>query len=110
MDLSKAYDCIRHELLIAKLHCCSVNNTSLKLLLDYLTNRKQRTKIGSSFSSWHDIDTGVPQGSILGPLLFSLFINDLFFSITKSEVCNFAADNTLYSSNKDLDHVFNNLH
>ena len=75
---------------------------------DYLTNHKQRTKIGSSFSSWHDIDTGVPQGSILGPLLFNIFINDLFFSITKKS--NFADDNTLYSSNKDLDHVFNNLY
>ena len=109
MDLSKANDCIPYELLVAKLHCYGVNNTSLKLLLDYLTNRKQRTKIGSFFSSWHYTDTGVPQGSILGPLLFNIFINDLFISITKSEVCNFADDNTLYSSNKDLDHVFNNL-
>ena len=98
MDLSKAYDCIPHELLIAKLHCCGVNNTSLKLLLVYLTNSKQRSKIGSSFSSWH------------GPLLFKIFINDLFFSITKSEVCNLADDNTLQSNNKDLDHVFNNLY
>ena len=110
MDLSKAYGCIPHELLIAKLHYYGVNNTSLKLLLDYLTNRKQRTKIGSSFSLWHDIDTGAPKGSILGSLLFNIFINDLFFSITKPEVCNFADDNTLYSSNKDLDHVFDNLY
>ena len=55
------------------------------------------------------INTGVPQGSILGPLLFNIFINDLFFSITKSEVCNFADDNTLYSCNKNLEHVFSNL-
>ena len=102
--------CIPHELLIAKLHYYGVNNTSLELLLDYLTNRKQRTKIRSSFSLWHDIDTGAPQGSILGSLLFNIFINDLFFSITKPEVCNLADDNTLYSSNKDLDHVFDNLY
>ena len=95
MDLSKAYDCIPHELLTAKLHCYGVNNTSLKLLLDYLRNRKQRTKIGSTFSTWHDIDTGVSQGLLLGPLLFNISINDLLFSITKSEVCNFADDNTL---------------
>ena len=82
---------------------------SLRLLLDYLTNRKQRTKIGSSFSSWYDINTGVPQGSIFGPLLFSKFINDLIFSITKSKVCNFADDNTLYSCNKNLEHVFSNF-
>ena len=109
MDLSKAYDCIPHDLLIAKLKCYGIDNESLRLLLDYLTNRKQRTKIGSSFSLWCDINTGVPQRSILGPILFIIFINDLFFFITKSEVCNFADDDTLYSCNKNLDHVFSNL-
>ena len=102
MDLSKAYDCIPHNLLIAKLECYGVDKASLRLLLEYLT-------IGSSFSSWCHINAGVPPGSILGPFLFNIFINDLFFSIQKSEACNFADDNTLFCGDKNLDLVFLNL-
>ena len=109
MDLSKSYDFIPHNLLIVKLECYGVDKANLRLLLYCLTRRKQRIKIGSSFSSWSHINTGVLQRSILGLLSFSIFINDLFFSIQKSEVCNFADDNTLFCGDKNLDLVFLNL-
>ena len=76
MDLPKGYDCKPHDLLIAKLEWSGVDKASLRLLLDCLTRRKQRTKIVSSFSSWCDINTGLPQGLILAPLLFKIFIDD----------------------------------
>ena len=109
MDLTKAYDRLSPMILIAKLECYGLGKTSLLLNLDYLTNCKQRTKIGLAFSSLYDISTGVPKGSILGALLLNIFIKDVFFSIAKSEVCNFADDNTLYSCNKNLENGFSNF-
>ena len=109
MDLSKAYDCNPHDLLIAKLNAYGIDSVELLLISDYLSRRKQKTKIDSSYSSWHDIITVVPQGSLLGPLLFNKFINNLFLFITKSEVSNFADDNTLYSVKKNIENVNSDL-
>ena len=105
MDLSKAYDCLPHDLLIAKLAAYGFGLKSLKLFSSYLLNRKQRVKYGNSFSEWQNIESGIPQGSVLGPLLFNFFMNDFTYAITKSEFCNFADDNTIYACSQNLEHV-----
>ena len=69
MDLSKAFDTINHELLIAKLHAYGFSKQALKIVLSYMSDRWQRTKINKSFSSWSVLLQGVPQGSVLGPIL-----------------------------------------
>ena len=72
-DLSKAFNCLDHELLTAKLNAYGFSLPALQLINDYLSNRKQRTKIENTYSTWLDIIFGVSQGPILGPLLFNVF-------------------------------------
>ena len=104
-DLSKAFDCLNHELLIAKLDAYGFDALSLSFIHSYLSDRKQRTKIKNAFSSWSDITSGIPQGSILGPLLFNIYLNDIFFFINENNLTNYADDNTPYTTNSEVDDV-----
>ena len=104
-DLSKAFDCLDHELLIAKLNAYGFSLTALKLVHNYLSNRKQPTKINSSHSSLLEIVFRFPQGSILGPLLFNNFLIDFFFVIEDTDIASYADDNTPYASADNIDGV-----
>ena len=101
MDLSKAFDCVPHDLLIAKLNAYGFDNKTLVLFYSYLKNRKQCVKINNVLSSFMVLVSGVPQGSILGPILFNIFINDLVYFI-KSDLANFADDNSISTAAKTI--------
>lgn len=107
MDLSKAFDTINHELLLAKLEAYGFGESALQIMHSYLSDRWQRTKVNTSFSSWKELLCGVPQGSVLGPILFNIYLNDLFYQL--NSVCNFADDTTLYACDMDLENVLSQL-
>ena len=107
--MSKAFDSLDHELFIAKLNAYGFSLTALKLIHNYLSNRKQRTKINSTYSSLLEIIFGVPQGSILGPLLFNIFLIDLFFIIEDNDIPSYADDNTPYVIADNIDAVIKSL-
>ena len=97
MDLSKAFDSLNHDLLLAKLEAYGLDNNAVSFTRSYLTNRLQHCKINNSFIEWAKISAGVPQGSILGPLLFNIFINDIFLFLQKCDLANYADESTMYT-------------
>ena len=86
-----------------------LERNALKLVYDYLSNRSQKTKVGSSFSTYLDIVYGVPRGPIIGPLLFNIDLCDLFFENYSSNFANFADDTTRYECGHSFNEVINNL-
>ena len=96
-DLSKAFDCIPHDLLIAKLVAFGFDRKSLAFILAYLKNRKQKTNIGSAFSDFLNILYGVSQRSILGRRLFIIFIADLIYINNNFDYAIYAGDKTSYA-------------
>ena len=105
MDLSKAFDCIPHDLLVAKLHAYGLSEDAITFVYSYLKRRKQGVKINDTESFFQILLSGVPQGSILGPILFNIFMNDLFLFIKDVELANFADDNTIYAERKNIDEL-----
>ena len=108
-DLSKAFDCLPHEFLFAKLDAYGFDKSSLKLIHSYLSNRKQRVKINDRYSSWSEILFGVLQGSILGPLLFNIFICDVFYFLENFDIESYADDSTPFCAGKRAEFFVNDL-
>ena len=103
--LSKAFDCVSHELITAKLNSCGFSFNSLNLTKNYFSHRKQRTKINHSDNSWEEILLGVPQGSILDPILFNVFLSDLCLIIKDTDFGSYADNNTIYEGCNNADDV-----
>ena len=108
-DLSKAFDCLNHDLLIAKLNAYGFSLPALRLIHDFLSNRKQRKRISNSYSTWMEIVFGVPQGSNFGLLLFSFFLADLFFIVNITDIANYVDDNMPYATTNDIDSLIASL-
>lgn len=100
-DLSRAFDCISHDMLLSKLERYGLRGGALRLVKSYLRNRKQVVSWNGRCSSALEVRNGVPQGSVLGPLLFIIAINDLYYSVSGKTIL-FADDTTLYSSHSSM--------
>ena len=95
--------------IVTSLHAYGFSREALLLVQSYLENRQQRVKINGSFSTYKYLKFGVPQGSVLGPLFFNIYINDLLLSIQETEICNHADDTTVYASDMRLENVISRL-
>ena len=101
-DMSKAFDSMYLPLLLAKLQAYGMSSNSLAILRSYFENRNNRVRLGNAFSEWKTVDRGCPQGSSLGPILWNIYQNDLFYENINSQLSMYADDHQLYSSNQSI--------
>ena len=104
-DPYKTFDCLSHDLIIAKVSTYGFSLPALKLIHEYLSNRQQRTKINQDFSSWAEVLSGLPQGSLLEPKLFNIFVSDLFLEMKETEYASYADDNILFYAGKAIENL-----
>ena len=109
IDFQKAFDCVNHTVLKDKLHSIGITGSFYDWLLNYLENRKQFVTVNGSNSELLEIDTGVPQGSLLGPRLYSIYSSDLPGATTNASVEMFADDTTAFCIGKTVDEVLSNI-
>ena len=98
IDLSKAFHCLDHNILLSKLKFYGLNDNAIRLLKNYLSDRDQYVQLGNTKSQLHGISRGIPQGSVMGPLLFNIVINDLNAATKKFDLILYSDDTTLIST------------
>ena len=109
MDYIKTFDTVNHRLLLEKRHSYGFSKQKLALISIYLSNQKQRIKINNVSSAWKDLILGLFKGSVLRPLLFNIYLNDLFFFLNDVEIFNFADDSTIYICAENLENILKSL-
>ena len=105
MDLSKTFDCIPHNLLIAKLHACGFSQKTVTSIYSYFKRWKQKVKVNNFLSDFLTFLSGIPQESILGPILFNIFLNDLLLTLNLSDLFKFADGNTILTTADNIDYL-----